>query len=107
MHRFEQQVSCLIIIAITLGVLLGATAATDLMLMGRHGECAPLSSLARKDPEFRGLQTPYQLIDKVRAAGYQVDVKEHTTAKGLMVEINVPAKEIAVMVVTAEFCKAP
>jgi hypothetical protein len=75
--------------------------------MGRHGECAPLSSLARKGPEFGGLRTPYELIAKMHSAGHQVDVKEHNTPKGMMVEVNVPAKEIAVMVVPASFCKAP
>lgn len=95
------------IAVVSLAVLVGAAASTDWLLMGRHGECAPLSSLARKGPEFRGLQTPYDLINRMRAAGHQVDVKEHTTPKGPMVEVHVPAKEIAVMVVTAEFCKAP
>jgi hypothetical protein len=95
------------IAVISLGVVTVAAAPTDWFLMGRHGECAPISTLARKGPEFRGLQTPYQLIDQMRAAGHQVDVKEHTTPKGPMVEVHVPAKEIAVMVVPAVFCKAP
>jgi hypothetical protein len=43
----------------------------------------------------------------MRAAGHQVDVKEHSTPSGPMFEVHVPAKEIAVMVVTANFCKAP
>jgi len=96
-----------LIVAILLGVLPSSVLAVDWFLMGRHGECAPLSSLARKGPEFRGLQTPHQLIDKMRAAGHQVDVKEHGTPSGPMFEVHVPAKEIAVMVVTANFCKAP
>ena len=75
--------------------------------MGRHGECAPLSRLVRKGPEFGGLKTPYQLIDKLRRAGLQVNVKEHDSPKGLMVEVHVPAKEIAVMVVPAVFCGSP
>ncbi len=107
MHRFKPKVSYLMIFTASLGILLGATAVTDWMLMGRHGECAPLSSLARKGPEFRGLQTPYELIDRMRAAGHLVDVKEHATPNGPMVEVHVPVKEIAVMVVTAAFCKAP
>jgi hypothetical protein len=92
---------------ISLVAMTGTAAAADWFLMGRHGECAPLSSLARKGPEFRGLQTPHQLIDKMRAAGHQVDVKEHSMPSGPMFEVHVPAKEIAVMVVTANFCKAP
>lgn len=87
--------------------LTGAVAAGDWFLMGRHGECAPLSSLARRGTEFSGLQTPYQLIDKMRGAGHRVDVKEHNTPKGAAVEVHVPAKELAVMIVPAGFCKAP
>jgi hypothetical protein len=84
-----------------------AAASGDWFLMGRHGECAPLSSLTRKGPEFGGLRTPYELIDKMRSAGHQVEVKEHHTPKGAAVEIHVPAKELAVMIVPAGFCKAP
>ena len=89
-----------------LGVLPSSVLSAEWYLMGRHGECAPLSSLARKGPEFHGLQTPYQLVDKMRAAGHQVEVKEHTSPNGPMVEVRVAAKDIAVMVVTAETCKA-
>lgn len=96
----------LLTVGLVLGVLPISALSAEWLLVGRHGECAPLSSLARKGPEFRGLQTPYQLIEKMRAAGHQVEVKEHATPKGPMVEVRVPAKEIAVMVVPAEVCKA-
>jgi hypothetical protein len=97
----------LLIVAFLLGGLSSSVLAAEWFLMAREGGCAPLSSLARKGPEFRGLQTPYQLIDKMHAAGHQVDVKEHASPNGPMVEVHVPAKDIAVMVVTAEFCKTP
>ena len=90
----------------SLAVVANAAAPTEWVLLGRHGECAPLASLARRGTEFRGLQTPYELIERMRAAGHQVDVKEHSTPKGAMVEIHVPAKEIAVMIAGADFCKA-
>jgi hypothetical protein len=107
MERLKSKYVRRFIAVASLAAITGAAASTDWVLMGRHGECAPLSILARKGPELRGLQTPYELIDRMRAAGHQVDVKEHSTPKGPMVEVIVPAKEIAVMVVTAEFCKAP
>ena len=94
-----------LIAAFLLAVLPSSALSAEWFLMAREGGCAPLSSLARKGPEFRGLQTPYELIDRMRAAGHQVDVKEHTTPKGPMVEVTVATKEIAVMVVTAEICK--
>ena len=89
-----------------LGVLPNAALSAEWYLMARHGECAPLSGLATKGAEFHGLQTPYQLIDKMRAAGHHVEVKEHTSPNGPMVEVRVAAKDVAVMAVTAETCKA-
>src|SRR5262245_54131578 len=89
----------------SLAAMANAGAPSEWFLMGRHGECAPLASLARKGPEFRGLQTPYELIERMRTAGHKVDVKEHSTAKGPLVEVHVPAKEIAVMIAGADFCK--
>jgi len=88
-----------------LAVLPSSALPAEWFLMAREGGCAPLSSLARKGPEFRGLKTPYELIDRMRAAGHKVEVTEHTTPKGPMVEVTVAAKEIAVMVVTEEICK--
>jgi hypothetical protein len=96
----------LLIAAFLLGVLPNSVLAAEWFLMAREGGCAPLSSLVRKGPEFSGLQTPFELIDRMRAAGHRVDVKEHATPNGAMVEVHVPAKEIAVMVVTAGVCKA-
>ena len=95
-----------LLLGLFLGVLPSSALSAEWSLVGRHGECAPLSSLARKGPEFRGLQTPYQLIEKMRAAGLQVEVKEHATANGPMVDVRVPAKDIAVMIVTVEMCMA-
>jgi hypothetical protein len=62
--------------------------------------------LGEKGPEFCGLETPYQLIDKMPAARHQVEVKEHTTPNGPMVEVHVAAKGLALMVVPADLCKA-
>ena len=94
------------LIAVGSFAVVSAAAPTEWVLMGRHGECAPLASLAGKGPEFGGLQTPYELIERMRTAGHKVDVKEHSTAKGPMVEVHVPAKEIAVLIAGADFCKA-
>ena len=107
MHWPESRFVRRVLGAAGIALITGAAASKQWFLMGRHGECAPLSSLARKGQEFRGLQTPYDLIDRMRGAGHPLDVKEHSTPKGTMVEVHVPAKGIAVMVVTAEFCQAP
>ncbi len=95
----------LLIAAFLLGVPPSSVPAAEWFLMAREGGCAPLSSLAKKGPEFIGIQTPYQLIERMRAAGHRVEVKEHATANGPMVQIHVAAKGIAAMAVTAEICK--
>ena len=46
------------------------------LLAGREGGCAPTSILAKKGPEYNDIQSPYQLVDKLRAAGHKADVKE-------------------------------
>lgn len=102
----ERNIRNLLIATFMLSVPPSSALATEWFLLMREGGCAPLASLARKGSEFVGLQTPYQLIDKMRAAGYRVEVKEHKTPNGNMVEVHVPAKELAVMVVPAEVCKS-
>lgn len=77
---------------------------SDWFLMGRHGECAPLSALARKDRSLSDLKDPYQFIGRMRAAGHRTEVKEHDTAQGKALEVNVPARDFYLLFVKAEAC---
>ncbi len=56
------------------------------LLAAREGECAPTSILSRKGPEYSDVQSPYQLVDKLRAAGHQAEIKEFKTSTRLAVE---------------------
>jgi len=74
-------------------------------LMSRHGECAPLSVLGRKNPEWGQVKDPYEFIEQMRGAGHQTDVQEHSTAEGTIVQVNVPAVELSVMFVERSVCQ--
>jgi hypothetical protein len=78
--------------------------AADWFLVGKEGECTPLSVLEKKGPEFRGLESPYQLAEKMRAAGYKAEVKEHKAASRPSVEIRVPDRQLYVMFMKADVC---
>ncbi|HEX9262727.1 MAG TPA: hypothetical protein VF977_00015 [Candidatus Binatia bacterium] len=77
------------------------------LLAGREGECAPLSILAKKGPEYGDIQSPYQLADKLRAAGHKADVKEFKAGTRPSVEVRAPSAGLYVMFVKKEFCDKP
>ncbi|HEY7557622.1 MAG TPA: hypothetical protein VIH18_22715 [Candidatus Binatia bacterium] len=74
------------------------------LLAGREGECAPLSLLEKKGSEFRGIESPDHLAQKMRAAGHKVEIKEHNLASRPAVEVRVPERGLYVMFVKAELC---
>ena len=77
------------------------------LLAGREGECAPTSILAKKWPEYNDIQSPYQLVDKLRAAGHKAEVKEFKAGTRPAVEVRAPSAELYVMFVKKEFCDKP
>ena len=62
-----------------IGVLLaGQTAeAADWFLAGRDGECVPLSVLGKLGADLREVKSPYDLAEKMRAAGHKAEIKEY------------------------------
>jgi len=74
-------------------------------LLSRHGECAPLSVLNRKNPEWGQVRDPYQFIEKMRIAGHRTDVKEYNTGEGTVVQLDVPAVELSLMFVGRSACR--
>lgn len=78
------------------------------LLAGREGECAPTSILAKKGPEYNDIQSPWQLAEKLRAAGHKVDIKEFKAGSRPSVEVRAPSAGLYVMFIKKEFCdKAP
>jgi hypothetical protein len=85
-------------------LLAGTAEAAEWALAGREGECAPLSVLEKKGPEFRGIESPDQLVQKMRSAGQKVEIKEHNAGSRPAVEVRVPARNLYVMFVKKEMC---
>ena len=78
------------------------------LLAGREGDCAPLSLLERKGPDFSNIQSPSQLAEKLRAKGHKTEIKEYKAGTRPAVEVRAPSAGLYVMFVKKEFCdKAP
>lgn len=74
------------------------------LLAGREGECSPTSILAKKGPEYNDIQSPWQLAEKLRAAGHKAEIKEFKAGTRPSVEVRAPSAGLYVMFVKKEFC---
>lgn len=100
--RFLAKLSA--IAAATVGATANPARPAEWSLVGREGACMPLSILAKKGPEFRDIEGPYQLVEKLRAAGHKAEIKEHKAANQPAVEVRVPGRNLYVMFVKTDTC---
>ena len=91
-----------------LPVTLSAWAAetSEWLLAGREGKCVPLSTLTKRGPEFQGIKSPDQLVEKMRAAGDKAEIKEHKAGSRPAVEVRIPSRDLYVMFVKRSDCGA-
>ena len=89
-----------------LPVTLSAWAAetSEWLLVGREGKCVPLSALTERGPEFQGIKSPDQLVEKMRAAGHKAEIKEHKAGNRPAVEVRIPSRDLYVMFVKRSDC---
>ena len=73
-------------------------------LAGREGGCAPTAILGRKGPEYNNIQSPQQLVEKLRAAGHKAETKEYNAGTTRAVEVRAPSAGLSVMFVKKELC---
>lgn len=73
-------------------------------LAGREGECAPLDILGKRGPAYGDIKSPKELVDKLKANGYEADMKEFKAGLRPAVEVRAPAAGIHVMFVRQEHC---
>jgi hypothetical protein len=107
--NFQCKLSIAVSVVSISGVLLfgtyaGAAESNTWFLLGREGECAPVSLLAKKGPEFEGIESPAQLAERMRAAGHKAEIKEYKAASRPSVEVRVPEKNIYLMFVKGDLC---
>jgi hypothetical protein len=95
--------SALLILMLIIPV--GADGAGDWFVVGKESECLPLSILEKKGPEFRGAESPYQLAEKMRAAGHKAEIKEHNAGSRPAVELRVTDLQFYVMFMKADICR--
>jgi len=75
------------------------------LLAGREGECVSPTILAKKGPEFSDIKSPYQLAEKLQAAGHKAEIKEFKAGTRPAVEVRAPSAGLHVMFVKQEFCE--
>jgi hypothetical protein len=104
-HRKRRSLFALIA---ALPVMLGAgvVETSEWSLAGREGKCVPLSTLAKRGPEFEDIKSPYQFAEKMRVAGHTAEIKEHKAGTRSAVEVRVPSRELYVMFVKSSTCAA-
>jgi hypothetical protein len=74
-------------------------------LAASEGECAPPSILGKKGPEYSDIQSPQELVEKLRAAGHEAELKEFKASSRPAVEVRAPSVGFAVMFVKRELCE--
>ncbi len=74
------------------------------MLAGREGECAPVSILEKKGEQLKGVKSPLQLSEKLKAMGHPAEVKEFKAGIRPAVEVRAPSAGLYVMFVKQENC---
>jgi len=74
------------------------------LLAGREGACLPLSILVKKDEQLKGITSPLQLSEKLKALGHQTEVKVFKAGIRPAVEVRAPSAGIHVMFVRQENC---
>ena len=94
----------LLLAALPLTLSVGAAETGEWFLAGQEGKCIPLSALTKKGPEFQDIQSPYQLVEKIRAAGQKAEIKEHKAGSRPAVEVRVPSRDLYLMFVQASLC---
>lgn len=82
-----------------------APAASEWILMSRHGEYAEIQCLKQKVPDLGDIRDPSAFAKLMRDKGYQVTVNEASTPNGKVVEVKVPERELSLMFVTPEVCQ--
>jgi hypothetical protein len=96
----------LFIALLSVALSVWAAETSEWSLVGQEGRCIPLSTLTKKGPEFQDVKSPYQLVEKMRAAGHKAEIKEHKAGSRPAVEVRVPSRDLYVMFVKSSTCGA-
>ena len=82
-----------------------ALAADAWFLMGRHGECAPVSMLERKFPDMGTIEDPGAFVRFAAAKGLKIESLSVAGAGGSAVEVRLPEQRMTLLLVPGERCR--
>jgi hypothetical protein len=83
-----------------------AGAAEQWFLFGRHGGCFDIDTLKRRLPDLPRVSDPEAFVRYVQSKGLRFTRQAHPVPKGKAVEVVVPDRELSLVFVTAEHCRA-
>ena len=63
-----------------------------------------MSVLAKRGDDLKDVQSPYQLLETMRAAGQKAELKEYKAGTHPAVEVRVPGRNLDVIFVKAAQC---
>ena len=78
--------------------------AQEWSLFGRHGECAPISSLKRKLQDLPEIRTPEEFSAYLESKRLKFTRQAHRAAWGGVVEFQVPDAGLAIVFVPRRLC---
>lgn len=94
-------IACLILAPV---ILHAGTAKAEWRLMGRHGGCATLAEAAARKDILKGISSPQDLADRLRAQGEKVGLTETKGPRGAAVFVEAPGQGLSLIFVPAELC---
>jgi len=79
--------------------------AADWMLMGREGGCVTLDQAAARLPLLAGIETPDQLVARLRSQGEDVRRQEFAQGDVVVVQVDVPGRNLGLIFVPPSLCR--
>jgi len=101
---YARRTAAFMAIACTAGIS-PASAASEWMLMGRHGGCVSLFDAAQRKAIFGGVSTPDRLIEKFRHEDAATQVNDTVVGGARVVEITSAKLGLAVVLVPRSVCQ--
>jgi len=101
---YARRTAAFVAIACTAGIS-PAIAASEWMLMGRHGGCVSLFDAAQRKEIFGGVSTPDRLIEKFRHEDAATQVSDTVVGGARVVEITSAKLGLAVVLVPRSVCQ--
>ena len=80
--------------------------AEEWMLMGREGGCASLAQAATRRPLLSGIQTPEELVARLRENGEVVHRQDIGEGDVAVVQIEAPGLDLGLIFVPGSMCGA-